>query len=231
MRTSELAGAPVLSADGSELGTVGEVLFHPTEARVVGLSVRPPRLGGVVSRAERYIEIDQSRVEGGAVVYAAKKLPSVEKSERRIGVPWDETVQWRGMPVAAASGDVIGSVADVVFDWSTGAVQSLEISSGVLGDVSVGKLSAGADVVAGFSGGAVRLTCEYKDLPASGGVAKAAAAGAVLAKETGSKVAKRAYDTGMSAAIAVGRSFKSGTGRRMLDAVKKAVSDAMREDE
>lgn len=230
MRLSDIVERTVLSADGRELGAVGEVLFHPHAAQVVGLSVRPPRAAGLVPRAERFVPIAQCRVERGAIVFEGRKLPSVEKSERQLGLVWDETVQWRGMPVATASGEVVGSVADAVFDWTTGAVETLEISSGVLADVSIGKLSAPASAISGFRDGAVRLACEYTDLRASGGVAKVAAAGAAVAKDAGSKAAKRAYDAGMSAAISVGRSFKSGTGRRMIDAVKKAVSDATRED-
>lgn len=231
VRISELAEAPVLSAGGVPLGTVGEALFHPEEARVVGLSVRPPRVAGVVSRTDRYIPLAQCRMQGGAVVYEGARLPSIEKSERQVGVSWDDTVQWRGMPVTGASGDLIGSVTDAVFDWSTGAVESLKISSGILGDVSVGTLTAAADAVAGFRDGAVRLNCDYKDLPASGGMARAAAASAVVVKDAGAKAAKRAYDAGMTAAIEVGRSFKRGAGKRMVDAVKKAVSEAMQEDE
>jgi sporulation protein YlmC with PRC-barrel domain len=230
MRLSELAEAPVLSVDGTDLGTVGEVLFHPQGARVVGLSVRPRRAAGVLPRADRYVPLAQCRIERTVVVIDGRKLPSVEKSERQLGLSWDETVQWRGMPVAAVSGDAIGSVADVVFDWRTGAVETLEISSGVLADVSIGKLSAPASAIGGFRDGAVRLTCEYKDLSASGGVAKVAAAGAAVAKDKGSKVAKQAYDAGMSAAISIGRSLKHGRGKQVLDAVRKAVSDVTRED-
>lgn len=231
MRTSTLADAPLTTEDGKHLGTIAEVLFDPAEPRVVGFSVRLPRLGGAVPRKDRYVPLSLCRPGPGSVVLAARRLPSLESSERAIGCTWDETVQWRGMPVAGASGDVVGSVSDVVFEWGTGAVESVQISTGILGDAAVGKLTAPAAVVTGYRDGAVRLSCQYSDLRAEGGAAKAAAAGVTVLKEKGAVVAKRAYDAGMSAAVSVARSMKHGKGRRMLDAVKKAVSEAMREDE
>lgn len=231
MRASSLADVPLVGADGRHLGTIAEVLFHPAEPRVVGFSVRLPRIGGVIQRQERYVPLAMCRPGSGTVAFAGRRLPSLASSERAIGWSWEETVQWRGMPVAGASGSVFGSVSDVVFEWSTGAVESIQISTGVLGDAAVGKLTAPAAVVTGYRDGAVRLDCEYADLRAEGGAAKAAAAGVTVLKEKGAVAAKRAYDAGMSAAVSVARSMKHGKGRRMLDAVKKAVSEAMREDE
>lgn len=231
MRASSLAEAPLVGADGRHLGTIAEVLFHPVEPRVVGFSVRLPRLAGVVQRQDRYVPLAMCRPGSGAVAYSGRRLPGLASSERSIGCSWAETVQWRGMPVAAASGSVVGTVSDFVFEWSTGALESIQISTGLLGDAAVGKLSAPASAVSGYHDGAVRLICEYSDLRADGGVAKAAAAGVTVLKEKGAVAAKRAYDAGMSAAVGVARSMKQGKGRRMLDAVKKAVSEAMREDE
>lgn len=231
MHASSLADMPLVSQDDERLGTISEVLFHPLEPRVVGFSVCPPRLAGVVQRQERYVPLAMCEPGSGSVTAAARRLPNAASSERAIGCSWDETVQWRGMPVAVASGGVVGSVSDVSFAWSTGAVESIQISTGVLGDAAVGKLSAPASAVIGYRDGAVRLACEYSDLQAEGGAAKAAAAGVTALKEKGAVAAKRAYDAGMSAAVGVARSMKHGKGRRMLDAVKKAVSEAMREDE
>lgn len=231
MHASSLADVPLVGADGRRLGAIAEVLFHPAEPRVVGFSVRLPRLAGVIQRQERYAPLSLCQPGSGSVVFAGRRLSSLASSERATGFSWDETVQWRGMPVAGASGDVVGSVSDVVFEWGTGAVESVQISTGLLGDAAVGKLTAPAAVVTGYRDGAVRLSCEHSDLRAQGGAAKAAAAGVTVLKEKGAVAAKRAYDAGMSAAVGVARSMKHGKGRRMLDAVKKAVSEAMREDE
>ncbi|MCX8007341.1 MAG: PRC-barrel domain-containing protein [Coriobacteriia bacterium] len=230
MKTSAIRDVPVRSAGGSELGRVSEVLFHPSEPVAVGLSVQPPRVAGVVARAERYLPREACKIAEDAVVVEAERLPSRAASERAVGLAWDDTVQWRGMPVAAASGETIGSVADVEVDWATGSVIGVEVSTGIVGDVAVGRLSATAAQVVGFSEGAVRLCCEYAELAPSGGAAKAAAAGAAVLKDVGSAAAKRAYDAGMSAAKAVGRSMRSGAGNKVLRALKKAASELTRED-
>ncbi len=224
-RVSAVEGAIIISSRGKLLGTVSEVLFHPSEPRAIGVSVTRPRMASVIARPPAYVPLAQlARCDDGYAL-DAKALPSEANSERLLGYSWDVTVQWSGMPVRSAKGGAVGVVDDVTFGLGDGSVSMMRVSTGILGDVAVGRLEVPGELVEGFDGGAVIVSAGYSALEASGGAAKVAAKSAAMAKDAGAKVAKQAYDAGMSAAIAVGKSFKSGTGRRMLDKFKEMTRD------
>lgn len=224
-RLSELQDVEVVNVKGKPMGLVTDVLFHPGQPRAIAVVVRRPRIGGLVARADAYIPLGILRVEGGKLHLDSKGLPAEKDGIQMLGYSWDVTVHWAGMPVRSADGEQVGAVSDVTFALEDGAVTSMRVSTGVLGDVAVGRLEVPGNLVQGFSGDAVIVSAGYSDLAASGGVAKAAAKGAGIAKDVGGRVAKQAYDAGMSAAVAVGKSFKSGTGRRMLDKFKEMTRE------
>lgn len=224
-RMSSLVGVDVIGASGNRLGSVSGVLFHPRDPRVIGLVVTRPRLAAVVARPPVYVPLGAFEFRAADVRLATKGLPSNARGEKELGVSWDDTVLWDTMPVRSTSGEGVGAIADVSFDSATGAVRTLRVSTGVLGDIAVGRLDVPGELAEGFDGDAVVIGAGYADLKKSGGAAKAAAKTASVAKEAGGRVAKQAYDTGMSAAIAVGKSFKSGTGRRMIDTFKELTRD------
>ncbi|MGB4593925.1 MAG: PRC-barrel domain-containing protein [Coriobacteriia bacterium] len=230
-RVSGIIGREVVSSKDQILGTVAEVLFAPSEPRAIGLTVERPRVAGVVAKAPRYVPLESVALRERRVELRTVGLPPEAKTEKVIGVTWEETVQWRGMPVVAPSGRVIGVIMDIDFERPSGQVTALELSSGVLGDAAVGRLTVSGDVVLGYADDAVRVSVEYSDLEVSGGAAKVAAAGVATVKDKGGKLAKGAYDVGMTAAIAVGRSFKHGRAKRAVDGLRKMVSDATGDDD
>lgn len=223
--TTTLDGVDVLGATGVRLGSISGVLFHPREARVIGLAVTRPRVVGVVSRKPAYVALSAVTFENRGALLVTKRLPTNVEGERAIGASWDDTVLWDSMPVRSTDGDAVGVVGDVSFDGTTGMARSLRVSTGIFGDLAVGRLDVPDELIAGFDGDAVVIHASYADLQASGGAAKVAAKTASAAKVAGTRVAKQAYDTGMSAAVAVGKSFKSGTGRRMLDKFREMTRD------
>ncbi len=224
-RMSSLVGVDVVGSSDNRLGSVAGVLFHPRDPQVVGLVVTRPRLAAVVALPPVYVPLSAFEFRKTHVRLATKGLPTNARGEKQLGVSWDDTVLWDTMPVRSSSGEGVGAISDVSFDSSTGAVQTLRVSTGVLGDIAVGRLDVPGELAEGFDGDAVVIGAGYADLATSGGAAKAAAKTASAAKDAGGRVAKQAYDTGMSAAIAVGKSFKSGTGRRMLDKFKELTRD------
>jgi uncharacterized protein YrrD len=223
--TTTLDGVDVLAASGVRLGSLSGALFHLREPRVVGLAVTRPRVGGVVARKLVYVALSAVAFESRGAVLGTKRLPTNAEGERAIGASWDDTVLWDAMPVRSTDGEAVGVVGDVSFDGTSGAILSLRVSTGLLGDLAVGRLDVPGDLVEGFDGDTVVIHASYADLQASGGAAKVAAKTASAAKVAGTRVAKQAYDTGMSAAVAVGKSFKSGTGRRMLDKFREMTRD------
>ncbi len=219
---SELRGVEVRSPTRAVLGRVTGVLFHPSEPRVVGLEVTPPRLAGVVARRVRYVPLSSVAVREGALATGERSLPSNAAGQRVLGYSWDDTVHWRGMPVRDSDGAAAGVVADATFDIQ-GVLDSLRVSTGIAGDVAVGKLTVPATDVEGFDGAAVVITARSRDLASDGGVAKAAAKATAVAKERGGVAAQAASDATVRAAGAIGRSIHGGKARRVLDGVRNAM--------
>lgn len=215
----------VLSRDGAELGLVGAVLFHPHEPRVVGFEIDRPAALGLLKRPPRYVPLDALAVSGEALVLDAKKLPTGERAEWAPGAGWETTVIWRGMPVRSAAGEPVGAVHDAVFDATTGRVTLLRISTGVVGDVALGRMEVPGDLVQGFDGGAVRVLPGYAAIPADGGAARHVAAGVAAVKEQGARAADGALKAGVSAARVLGRSMRSPAARKAADKFKSLMGD------
>jgi len=225
---SQLHGVEVRSPTRAVLGRVTNVLFHPSKPRVVGLEVAPPRLLGVVRRRPRYVPLSSVAVRDGALAVEERALPTNAAGRRIIGFSWDDTVLWRGMPVRDGDGAAAGVVADATFDGQ-GTLSALRVSTGIAGDVAVGKLTVPAGEVTGFDGAAVVIATRSRDLASDGGAAKVAATvatkAAVVAKERGGVAAKAASDATVQAAGAIGRSIHSGKARRVLDGLRHAMQD------
>ena len=216
----------MLGCNGKRRGKIVDVLFHSSEARAVGYVIKPTNILYLLERRPRYVAFGAvSYDEEGSAVLASAGLPSMRTGAKAAGIKWEESSYWRGMPVRSEDGDRVGSVQDVVVSLKTGAVRGLRVSTGVVGDVAVGRLEVPAEYVVGPRGDAVVLRAGYDELEATGGLAAASAKGAAAAKVHGERAAKKAYDSGVSAAVKVGRSFKHGTGRKMMDALKQWTAD------
>jgi uncharacterized protein YrrD len=230
-RLSDIEGATLVNAEGTPLGTVEHVLFHPGEPRVVGLQVRPLLLGGLVPLPPAFVAIGQVSVGAGQMVLDTAPLPCRAAAERAIGHDPDATVIWRGMPVASEGGTPFGAVADadLANDW---AVDGLYVSTGAAGDLAHGRLRAPGAVVSGFDGRAVVVRATADELEASGGAAKAAAAAAGAVSRGASTVAEATGsiigDTGSIVGSAVRAAAGSKAARKARGALRN-VADAFRE--
>jgi sporulation protein YlmC with PRC-barrel domain len=221
-----LDGQRVTGSEGRSLGRVSATVFHPSEPRVVGLQIDPDPLLWVIKRRARFAPLAGTTFAGdGTVCIATPKVPSDEKGERTIGASWFDTVVWVRMPVVSAEGESVGTVRDVVFDASTGAVTRLQLSTGAVGDAAIGRFEVDGEFVRGFDGESVVVEPGYRDMDASGGLAKAAAGAVVGITERGKQVASGLAEVGSAAAGAVRRSFKHGAGRRAMNALKNMMSD------
>lgn len=216
----------VISSGGEDLGWVSSVLFHPGQPRVVGFQVERPARFGLIGRPPAYVPLsDVSRVNDATLRYTAAKLPGDSAGERARGFSWEQTVVWRGMPVAAESGEQVGVVHDVDFDQQTGEVRSMRISTGAVGDVALGRLEVRGELIKGFDGETVRVLPGYNEIRAEGGAAKAVAAGTAAVKARSGQVADGALQVGVAASRALGRSLKHGMGRKAIDKLKSLMDD------
>lgn len=225
-RSSSYERMSVISAGGDDLGWVSAVLFHPSEPRVVGLQVDRRAHFGLIARPPAFVRLsDVARENGATLRYSGAKLPADSASERALGFSWEQSVIWRGMPVAAESGEPVGVVHDVDLDHETGAVRSLRISTGAVGDVALGRFEVRGELIKGFDGESVRVLPGYNEIRAEGGAAKAVAAGTAAVKVRGGQVADGALQVGVAASRALGRSLKHGAGRKAIDKLKSLMDD------
>lgn len=216
----------VVSGSGRHLGRVSAVLFHPREQRVVGLQVDRGSIMGVIDQRPRYLRFDDAHeVDEATIGIDGDSLPADAAGERALGFSWEETVIWHGMPVRSPDGDEVGTVHDVVFDGDSGVIEEVRVSTGAVGDMAVGRLEVPARLVRGFDGESVVVEAGYAELQATGGAAKAAASGVTALKERSEQVADGVLEVGVAASRALGRSLKSGMGRKAIDKMKALMDD------
>lgn len=216
----------LVGRSGRHLGRISAVLFHPSRPQVVGLQVDKGAVLGVIDQRPRYVRLTE--VTPGAdetLTIEVDALPKDNTGEHVLGFSWEETVIWHGMPVSSAAGDQVGTVHDAEFDAATGELATLQVSTGAVGDLAVGRLEVPRALVRGFAGESVVVQAGYAELMATGGAAKAAASGVTALKERSGQVADGVMQVSVAAAGALGRSLKSGIGRKALDKMKSLMDD------
>ncbi len=230
MRSSEVENAEVVGSDGAVLGRVARVLFHPSEPRAVALMVRRAMALGVIPLPAAYLPLASVAVRDGLVRYASAKLPPTRRAETSIGHHPDATVIWRGMPVRADDGSVVGAVADVSMA-ADGTVEGLDVSTGGVGDLAYGRAYVPGDMVVGFDGGAVAIAAAPGDLASSGGLVRTAAETAAVAAVKAGEVAEAAGAAVVEASYSAGKALRSAVrspAAKKARAAAKGVADAFR---
>ena len=225
-RISRIRDLPVFGVKGKYLGQVTEVLFDVKKPMAVGVQVQRDYMLGLIQPRARYVLLtDVKLVKPEGMLLSIPKLPGGDRGEKALGFSWDKSVIWRKMPVRSATGDPVGVVKDVLYSAETGTVKKLFVSTGMVGDAAVGRLEVPGDLVNGFRDDAVIIKPEYKDLEAAGGAAKAMATGVTALKTRGGQVADGFGEVGVTAAGAIGRSFRTGLGRKAINKVKSLMGE------
>ena len=225
-RLSSYERRAVVSTSGRRLGHVEAVLFHPSQPRVVGVQIGRTAILGVIDRRAHFALLGQLVAqESDEFRFAAERLPKDRDGEAVLGNSWQDTVVWHGMPVCSPEGEPVGAVHDAIFSAEDGLVNRLVVSTGVFGDVALGRLEVPGEFVSGFDGKAVRMLPGYGTPRAEGGAAKAMAAGTAVLRVRAGQVADGALQVGVAAAGALGRSLKRGAGRKAMDKIKSLMGD------
>lgn len=216
------------------VGRVVDVLFHPAESRVVGFTVELPDILLMVRRNDRYVALDRTEVLEDRV-HVDGKAAWGGSAAKRLGITWERSVVWLGMPVRTESGRVLGTVRDARFDESDGRLDSLELSEGVTADTALGTRRFSAGLVRGFQGDGVVVSDEAVSVPTEGGAAAAAGKGAARAKVgaeqaavVAGKAAKVAAAYGKSAVKAASKSPNTKKAIGFLKTMTDKVVDAAR---
>jgi len=218
---SGIEGRGLTTVDGVALGTVTNVLFHPSEPRAIGFAVRPPNALAVVERPGTYLPLSALTFGPEGAHCSLTKLPTGGKAEQALGYDPDLTVIWTAMPVVIPGDGIIGTVSDVSFDEVTGVVSRVDVGGGPVADVAHGRYLVPGDVVEGYRDGAVRVTADIAALEGSGGLAKTAAETAVAAGQ----VAHAVGEAVVGASGATGRAIRAVTD---ADVAKRTAAKAKR---
>ncbi len=234
----EVSGLPVVRENGKRVGRVGDVLFAPEGARVVGFAVERPRLLMLFDRADRYLALAGVRLEPERIIVPMRGAAWGRAGERRIGASWDKTVIWVGMPARTRSGIDLGRVRDGLFDPETGRLEAVGLSAGVTADLALGVRDLSASLVTGFEDGMVVFADEACDVETSGGAAAAAGRGAAVAKQAAGELVEQASAAAVKAAAygaaAARMAVRSPAGKKAagwLKSLRDELVDAMGDDE
>lgn len=218
---SRIEGKALTGTGAAALGVVTNVLYHPGEPRVIGVAVRPTALLLVVDRPGTYLPLSALTFGPDGTHCGLAKLPSTRRAAETLGYDPETTVIWTGMAVRGPAGEEVGRVSDVEFDEESGEVTRVDVGGGAVADVAHGRYLVPGDAVLGYLDGAVRIDGEMTYLEGSGGLAKAAAEGAVAV----SAAVRAAGEAVVGASGAAGRTIKAA---KESDVTKRAARTVRR---
>ena len=147
------------------VGKVDDVLFHPTELRVLGISIKPaPSSLTLLQRLllgrpakQRFARLDELNVSDDGAFVIKRKVARRGKQETAVieeaatpAITWADTVVFYGMPLYTDEGKRLGRLSDARFNPATGKLHGVELSAGATADVSLGKRVIPAEQVLGF---------------------------------------------------------------------------------
>ena len=244
----------VLNQKQELVGTVDDVLFHPTLPKAVGFSIKPYRVGGIIALPMRYLLFENTSLNdnGQLVVTFQGKEPQTEKeqkaarsawnvrAEKILGFSWDESVIYYGQNVFTLGGEPLGKVSDARFELSTGAVSVLQVTAGTGSDALLGKRSIPGVLIKGFNSETFGVMCENSaaDIELDGGAAKQAGKAAVVAADAGKKIGEATIKGAAKAAVYSERALKQASQtkagkktKKWLNSFVQDIKDAMDDEE
>lgn len=207
-----------------KVGTVRYVLFHPSEPRVIGIAVERSDLALMIERKDRYVALDRLLLVDGELHTHGKGVWD-SSAAKRLGIDWDATVAWVGMPVRTESGTELGQVRDAVFAEETGALNAVGLTEGATRDAAIGVRDLPARMVRGFDDDVVVVTDEAASIEVDGGAAAAAGRATAHAKvraEVAADIATEKFD---DVAVAAGEAAGKAVAFAKVKAKQAAQSE------
>lgn len=216
LTTKKLYGRKVVNFKGKKIGKVRRFVFHPSEKRVVGFTVKRPDAALMFHRKDLFVAINGYDIDEEGLIVVRDDPKATEKGAcKALGIDWDECVIWVGMPVMTGSGEMLGYVDVVTFDADTGAIVRISTENGATNDALLGKRSIPASYIKGFKRGqgialapmgeyngedpdeaeetgAILVADRALDLPVEGGAAAAAGKATAVATDKAKKGAAKA---------------------------------------
>jgi len=133
---SEVLGLPVISAtDGMKIGTLKDVAFCKDSKGILGFILEKDShsLKGNVILLRDILSLgnDALIIENPNCLLAYRKFKKT--------CDMQENIQLRGLKIYTHSGDDIGIVQDILFDYRTGKVEGVQVSDGLVQDLIMGR--------------------------------------------------------------------------------------------
>lgn len=253
--TKQLSGTRVVGGKrGSKrIGKVDRFIFHPSEKRCVGFTVKRPDLLLMFHRKDLFVPLDGFSIEDGRIALPYGEKDMVDKGAcRRLGLDWDSCVMWGSMPILTEGGEPCGTVGDITFDRNTGKVRSVVANKGATSKLLLGETLIPAAMIRGFKTGvgvaltgaetegqddedvvlgAILVSDEVLSLQAEGGVAEKAGRDAAVVQDKARKAKAKAKPKVDAAGKATGEAINKGayaTGKQISKA--KGMFSAFKEE-
>ena len=236
--TKQLSGKRVIDErKGKRIGKVRQFVFHPTEKRLIGFTVKRPDAALMFKRKDVFVALGGYYAQDGQLV--VRDIPEATDKEacKALGVSWDKCIIWVGMPVHTVSGSMLGYVDEVEFDEQTGAIASVITEHGVANNAILGKFRIPSNLIKGFRRGqgepladtgaltdeeneiveygAILVDDSAEELSSEGGVAAAAGKATAIVTDKarkGAKAAKASVETAVEQAKPVAKQAARKTG-------------------
>lgn len=187
-------------------GKVRSLVFHPKDAKLIGIIIKRPDALLMVKRKERFAAIDRiEQVEGGIAVEDGADSWD-EAACKRLGVDLDECILWEYMPVRTESGRELGTIRSIFFDDAFN-VDHIDISSSSLSRTLLGDSVIEVDKIIGYENGAIVVRDAVGEVEESGGVAAKAGEAWAKTKHAASEGAKKAGDAVNDGAFKAGEAI------------------------
>lgn len=153
-RVNHQVGKMMRAADGRVMARLERVLVDPESGAVAALVVRRPLpLAGprlVLFEGVASWTAEGPRLSGG-------KLPRGSDADRRLGDAADGLLDPIGLSVTAGEERRLGTISDATFDGATGRITSIEVSRGMVGDLTQGAVEVSGEDIVSIGRGGVRV--------------------------------------------------------------------------
>lgn len=135
-RYSEVVGLPVICVDnGKKIGAIKDVIFCPGQKKATALVLE--RKGCQVARRIILLKDILSLGRDAVVVNDCSCITELKKVKDLE--EFKEKGEIKGLKIYTKSGEDIGTVKDILFDYKTGTIEGVEVSDGLLQDIVQGR--------------------------------------------------------------------------------------------
>ena len=135
-RYSEVLGLPVIYADnGKKAGIVKDVVFNPGQREVMAFLLECKNL----TLKKRVIPLKEVLSLGRDAIITGGFSCVAALGRSDFARMYGDESNIIGLRIFSKTGEDLGVVKDVIFDWKTGRIESVEISDGMLQDIIQGR--------------------------------------------------------------------------------------------